>query len=269
MKSLLRALPLTLVGLTLAAGSSFAGNNPSAVARLYWLTSNTVASTSRNSTAGTAKALITLKGVTDFRGGDVQLFVATMEASGALTEAWSAYSGGAAEANYTPKSGGFNNGTAATFPNIFTASPALPGVATSQTGVMKFHEPGGCITVADWGTIWLSTAGSAGVARTSTTEYGFFGFTLDLTTGLANDANSGSPKGVCIYPSYHNPCNQVGNPRHPSMAIVDGAAIKDYPVFETGFTFLTWFGDVGTKLCPDIVPVPVKSWGQVRRLYSH
>lgn len=134
MKNLLRTAVCAALLIGTLAGLASAGQNAGAVARIYWLTNNTLASVDRNSTSisATQKLLVTVKGVNTFRGADVQLIANAMDASGLPLE-WQG-------AIYTPKGGGWNTGSATIFPSIALASPSL-ALASSQTVTCTTPSP--------------------------------------------------------------------------------------------------------------------------------
>lgn len=253
-----------------------AGQNAGATARIYWLTSNTTAATSDISRGASVKALVTVRGVRDFRGVDVQLtfgkanwvsygYPPSYDWSLAITTpppAWQVQSGGPAEANYAFHRGGFNGPSAGIWPDFFKVAPALPGLAVTQDGTPFCCWTTGieaCITPYGRGVIWLSAAGSAGVTRDPAVEYAVLGFTLDLSgnTGrLAGDDNS--PEPVVINPDYRLPCGsgEKGN----VILLVDGAARRDFASFEVGYKQLFWHNEL-------ITPVKPATWSRLRNLY--
>ena len=268
MKKLLTVVVCAAMVLTLFAGLAQAGSNTGGTAYIYWLTSNTVASTSRNSTSCTPKCLVTVKGVSMFRGADVQLYLNSLDNAG-LPEAWQAEDGGPAAANYTPKIGGWNNGTAVVWPNIFKAPTVLPGELDVVPGSFFYHYlPNPSLAPHNVGAIWLSATGSAGVARTSTKEYGVFGFTMDLTTSLPGDCTDPVPHGVCINPNWRI---NAPTPKGSVMVVVDASGTKDYEAFGQAHNWLTWMDGsqypTSPVNCPNVTPVSNTTWGKVRKLY--
>jgi len=260
----LLTITICVAMLVTLAGAAFAGQNAGGSAKFYWMTSTSVASTLRNSTASTPRGLVTCTSVTMFRGADVQIYVNANDQSG-LPAAWQTEAGGPAEGMFTPKIGGWMSGSATIYPNIFTASPALPGAAVGQDGSLLYGiiGTGGCVAPHSVGVIWLSDAGSGGVARTGTKEYGVFGFTIDLSSGNANHGNVDDPVAVCLNTNWRLPC---GSGEHGSVVvIVDGSAVKDYEALSSGYQWLTWGGTSGN--CPYVTPVGSTTWGKVQKLY--
>ena len=262
------------LGMLLLPTAALAGLNPSATARMYWLEGNTVASTSQNSTAATVKLLVTIKGVSSFRGGDVQLYVSGLDAG--LPDAWRVDPAGCNYSNYTVRQGGFNGACAAIFPSIWSAcaaplQQAVTGVQTSQPGAMRFNDPITCLTPHGLGFIWFSSAGAAGELRDPSKEYGFLGLELDLSgseVSCAGDLASGDPQGTCVAPNYHVPCSV---PRGAVLAVVDAEAHLDYASFDSGHFPLVWhatpLGPWNGGSCFSVLPVGSRSWGELRRLY--
>jgi hypothetical protein len=271
MKTLLRVFVCAAMLTMLAAGFASAGQNAGATARMYWLSATTATTglASRDNSNTTVYGLVVVKGLNNFRGADVQLVINSLDASG-LPEAWQAQSGGPADGCWTPKSGGWKTGTSTVWPNVFTASPALPGVAVGQDGTMKFALTGtsACVTPHDVGVIWLSQAGSAAVARTAAKEYGAFGFIMDFTVvpGLVGGPDN-NPKGVCINSNWRLSCGvgEHGN----VMAVVDSVSVKDFAAFDVGYEWLTWNGALGgSPGCPTSTPVGRTTWGRFKHLYK-
>ena len=75
---------------------ALAGLNPAATAALYWQTENLVGLSGPLTTSSTPQLVVTLKGVTNFRGADVQIVVSEVGCGGSppLSPAWDFTSGG-------------------------------------------------------------------------------------------------------------------------------------------------------------------------------
>jgi len=239
----------------LVATVASAGLNAGGTARIYWLptTGSTVPVPSRDATGDAMIGLVTAKGITNFRGADVQIVVNAFDQSG-LPGAWQT---GA----WAVTKGGFKTGTSTVFTNIFSAVTALPGQAMGQDGSLQFQNPVSCVTPHDVGVSWFSLAGSTAVGRIITREYGVIGFTMDV-----DPAGAGYGKAVCINPNWRLPCGsgEKGN----VLVVVDNNSAKDYLAFENGYQFLTYMADAGAPGCPTSTPVGKTTWGHVRNLYK-
>lgn len=252
MTKLLKVTIVAAMLLTMIACVASAGQNAGAVARIYWLTGNTVANPSRDIAGNPAaqKLLVTVKGVNMFRGADVQLIANAFDGSG-LPLAWQD------GLIYAPKPGGWNAGTAAIWPNIATAPTAL-SLATSQTGDLFYNNPVTCLTPHGVGTFWYSAAGAAGRVRNPLTEYGVFGLLIDLS--LVDPLVA-----VCINPNYRLPCGtgEKGN----VMVLIDGTTVKDFCNYENGYQYLTYGAPGGAPGCPGSTPTSSTTWGKIKHLY--
>lgn len=262
MTKLLKVAICVALFATMMVGAANAGQNAGGSAKIYWLatTTATVGTGSQNSTAASVVALVTCTGLVNFRGADVQLVINAFDASG-LPACWQSFPGGYAEGYMAGKIGGWKSGSSTIWPNVFTASPALPNPVPAQDGSIVLYGLTGsssCVTPHNTGVIWLSDAGSSGVARTTTREYGVYGFTFDLSL-------CDPPMAVCINPNWRLGCGsgEKGN----VMVVVDGAAVKDYYPFTNGFQYLTWYGDPTLPGCPLSTPTPATTWGKVKKLY--
>ncbi len=248
-----------------------AGQNAGAHARIYWLQDDTTAVRGSNSGAGKVRGLVTCSGLHSLRGMDVQIVVQPTNLD-FYPQAWQAQPGGPAWGNFTASPGGFGLGSAAKWPNALTAGPALPEVVVGQPGYLRYPPLSvGMCAVCLSGVIWYSASGSGGVPRNPTTEYGVFGFTLDLTSGLQGDATDPSgPQPMTICPDWRLPCSGVtdfGN----ALALVDSSGATDYAAFINGYNSLTWHQEratifsYGLYVCS--APVRPTTWGRVKRLY--
>jgi hypothetical protein len=260
-----RVFMLTAVAglcLCLAADVAYPGLNAGATARIYWLTANSTASTSQSSTSALPKLLITVKGVSSFRGADVQLWEGDDEGVG-LPAYLQTQAGGCAEGYDSPRGGGFNSGSAATWPSIFSADPPVPELSVSRPGSLLYNTAD-CWAPSPWGMIWYSASGSAGVAREPATEYGVFGLTLVVDYDCMDPP--GWPKPAWIWPVCRQSCHSgcMGS----AIAITDANGAVDYVPFEAGYGHLTLgyaFPDTRWFACT--TPVAPATWGSVRRLY--
>ncbi|MBI5836294.1 MAG: hypothetical protein HZB25_03520 [Candidatus Eisenbacteria bacterium] len=250
MTKLLKVTIVAAMLLTMIACVASAGQNAGALARIYWLTSNTVANPSRNIAGNPAaqKLLVTVKGCAMFRGADVQLLANAFDGSG-LPLLWQ-------DPIYTPKAGGWNTGSSAIFPNIATAVTSLT-LSTSQTGDLYYNlDP--CVTPHNVGTFWYSAAGAAGRARNIAIEYAVFGLVIDLSL-----VDPTVP--VCINPNYRLPCGtgEKGN----VMVLVDATTVKDFCSYENGYQYLTYGAPGSAPGCPGSTPTSSTTWGKIKHLY--
>ncbi|MBI5838081.1 MAG: hypothetical protein HZB25_12660 [Candidatus Eisenbacteria bacterium] len=276
MKLWLSRFELLVLVFFVAASPLHAGQNAGASARIYWLVDNTTAATSPYSTAASVKALVTVRGIHNFRGADVQLAFgkASWYSYGsppssdwflAITtppQAWQVRPGGPAEANYTLQLGGFNGPFASLWPDVFKALPAVPSLAIYQDGSSYCCWTTGsnaCVTPHGRGVIWLSAVGSAGVTRDPSVEYAVLGFTLDLSGSsghlVGDDSN---PEPVVIHPEYRLPCGS--GEKGETLLLVDGAVVKDYAAFDYVHDMLYWHQEL-------ITPVKPATWSRLRKLY--
>jgi hypothetical protein len=274
MTKLLKIAICVAMLVTLAACAATAGQNAGATAKINWELTTTSMSTSRNSTACTAKVLVTVHSTLTMtvRGVDVQLLINGMAQTGVgvpprdyvpgLPQAWQIMNDvGCNYANYTKKPGGFG-GT--TYPSLIAS---IPGIATSQDGLMYYeYTANPCLSPHHVGVIWYSAAGSGAAAKAPGKEYSAYGFTLDLSGSDCDGDCLLNPKAVCIYPNYRLPCPVTGE-KGNVMVLVDATTAKDFCAFETGYKWLTWMGDASTPGCPYSDPVSTTTWGQVKRLY--
>lgn len=261
----------------LGAGAANAGLNPSAVAKLYWQTgTNGGAQAARDNTAALPQMVVTVKGLVNFRGADVQLLVNALDKLG-LPGAWQAQSGGCAEGGF----GFFVGGRGGTvFRNVFTVSgvagdTAVSGVVPSQNGI-NFNT-GDCRTPHGVGLLWLSAAGADGHNRQVAREYAVWAISMDLNAVDPADgvtpcegavADPLGPRGVCVNPNFKIPCNgpQLG----AALQILDGNLDTDAANFAQGFQFLTWnAGSRGDGAeCPTATPVRSTTWGTLKKIYK-
>ncbi len=249
----------------LAATFASAGLNANATANLYWQNGTAAGLAARNSTLGTPQLAVTATGLVNFRGADVQLVIGALDGSQHLADAWLGNgTGGCNDGNWTFYAGGRGGA----YPNAFTTSPAVSGVATSQNQEY-YAVAGNCITVYGTGLLWFSSAGAVGASRTSTTQYGIWAIKFDLVSMFcAGDINDPTPFGVCINPFKRSPCTDVQRPEY--MTLLDGNLQKDFIPFNTNAQYLTWFPANATGSlanCPGVTPAASKSWGQLKNLY--
>ncbi len=268
MKKMLLILAGAALSVALITSLAAAGLNAGSTAKLYWQNGTTTALTARNSTIGTPQLLVTFIGINNFRGADVQISINALDYSG-VPPAWQGNgTGGCNDGNWTFYAGGRNGATSTLYPNIFTTSPAVTGIATSQNQEY-YNVPNNCITAHGTALLWLSSAGAIGVARVPTTEYGVWAIKFDVSGTVPCDGDINSPVGMCFNPFKRSPCTDVQ--RDSACTVLDGNLQKDFPMFVPGFIWLTWEGDVTPQYpssnCPAVTPAPAKSWGELKRLY--
>ena len=260
------------VALVSVAAASFAsaGLNAGGSANLYWSSTLTGApilgAPGRNSTSALPNAMVTVKGLNNFRGCDVQLVINALD-GGAVPAAWQAQSGGCAEGTLTFRVGG---GVASK--NPFTTAPAVMGVVPSQNG--QNYGTGDCRTPHGVGLYWLSAAGANGGARNPATEYTLWVINFDMHAvdpldgvtpceGGADDP--AGPRGICINPNFRIPCNDLQ--RGAACAILDGNLDVDYYGFGNATQWITWNAQ-GSQACPGVTASKAATWGGIKKLYK-
>ena len=252
-----------LAGAALAA-CAHAGLNAGGTAAIYWQNGTQAGLVSLNSTSSTPQLVVTVKGINNIRGVDLQLSVMN-EGCRRPSPAWDFSSTGCNAGNVTSYPGGRGG----TYPNLFTASPAVPGRVTAHEGMLV--DSGDCLNPGGQFLLWLSTLGSGGVARTPTTEYGVWALKFDFTASVcAGDLNDpAGPQAVCIVPVLHVPCSDTTEVRTWTVGIVDGNLAYDYLYFNYSFRGLQWCEPphmlMCTILCDD--PVRATTWGGLRKIY--
>ena len=201
---------------------------------------------------------------------DIQLWVNACDFSG-LPPAWQFQAGGCAEGNFTAYTGGFTSGTSSIWPNAFTADPALP--VWTEAGM--HYGAGDCwLLPHGFGMIRLQAVGTAGVARQTSTEYGVFGFQLDLETGCQGDVvDPDGPAPVLIWPVLRDTCH--AGCHGIQIAVWDASLARDYVALDPNYSYLTWNGQLSPEGClmPENAaqacqaPAIPSTWGRLRRLY--
>ena len=234
-------LPLVLA-LAVAAVSApaRAGENAGATARIYWRVGSGPGLSSTNTDMDSlVEAVVTVRGVRQFQGADVQL---TVEGSGGLPPAWQAQAGGCAESLAVFKPGGFGGA----YPNIFTARKPLAGILAARKGMYYRSKSVPCAAPDSTGTIWLAAAGNAPVERDSSVEYAVLAFRINLKALKAACAGSQASGGVCIYPNNRLPCK--GTAPRAVITLLDSRFKQDYVPFEAAHARLTWKGGACREL---------------------
>ena len=254
-------LPLVLLaGCVLCiAAPAHAGLNAGGTGALYWQNGTSAGLANRKSTLDVMQIVVTVKGVSNFRGADVQLLV--NGAGGMAPDAWNFTTTGCNAGNMTTWIGGRGGA----YPNLFTSAPELQGTQTSQNWMLS--DPSSCLTPHGVFLLWLCSAGAAGVARDPGTEYGVWAVKFDLSVNRGQCAGDpGDPNGttaVCINPNERIPCNDVQ--RGAVLEILDGNDVIDYLPFAAGKALLTW--GPNENFCPGVTPAAGLTWGQLRKLY--
>lgn len=263
------ALAAGLVLLALHPVPTWAGLNPSAQARIRWQNGATGPSLSGTDlTSPIAQLLVSVSGLTNFRGADVQIQYYALGGARPLPDAWQFQDGGCASGSaqfFVGGRGGSN------FPNVFNTSPAVPGLVVTQNQAM--YATGDCLAPHNHGLLWLSAAGSAGAARNSAKEYAVWAITFDLrgsVNGGAADCGGSSddpagPTGVCLAPHSRVPCNQPD--RGAVVTLLDGNDELDYAGFSAGNSFLSWNQATSSTACPLEGGLIRTSWGKMRKVY--
>jgi hypothetical protein len=249
----------------LAAGTASAGLNPNATAQLYWQTGTGLGSTNRDNTGASPKMLVTVKGVNNVRGADVQILYNALDNSGIIPDAWAFWGGGCNDGSATftvdPNSG-------ANYPKLLNnaAEGAVTGLAVGQNGVS--YATGDCRTPHGVALLWLSIAGQNGATRAATKEYGVWAVIFNTQFNGAGTCagDDGTLGGICLNPNYRIPCQDVQ--RGPVLAVLDGNNNVDFAPYAPAKTFLTWFGTAGANVCPGVTPTAKSSWGTLKKLYK-
>ena len=208
--------------------------------------------------------IVTVKGVTNFRGIDVQLLIRAFD-GGSVPQAWQFQPGGCAEGAASFQPGGWGGH----YKNIFTTAPALGSVEVLHNEML--YATGSCETAHGVGLLHFSSAAPAGVTRDPRIEYAVWGVAMDLT---ASDPSTGNPceggaadpagtRGVRISPVIRIPCDDG----QPVLLVADADSAVDralYPgPYEFGYS-LFWYADDSS--C-GYSAVTKKSWGWLKRVY--
>jgi hypothetical protein len=258
------ALLVALAVLTVAQGPVHAGLNAGATARFYWENSSThLKSFSRDETSCTPKAIVAATGIQNFRGANVQIRVAG--GGGALPPSWQIQSGGCANAagTATLARSGFPSG-------MISVWASAIGVTDAQSGMYYIYST--CLTPHGIGVIWLESAGTTGINKASTTEYGLYAVTVDQSTGLCLGDCLGrdGPVSVCLCLYLADGCptpTTTGN----YIQLMDGNLTVDNCPVVPGFTTLTWNAGPGIGLNQNCellaVKVQASTWGKLRKAY--
>jgi len=255
---------LAVLGASLARpGNPSAGLNPLATAQMYWQAGGGPGQPSRFSSDPTPQLVVTLKGVSNFRGVDVQLLVYSMSGS-SVPPAWQGQAGGCNDSGVHFYIGGVGGA----YENIFSTAPAVPSQVTSQNE--EVFDPGDCKAPPGMALLWLCTAGAAGVPRDPSTEYAVWAIRFDLRgragggpTDCEGDVRH-SPAGICVLPNFAVPC--VGARRGQVLAVLDGNLQIDYPPFASGFSALEWWQMCNCTPTGCHSPLTLGTWGRLQRL---
>ncbi len=277
MKKLLSVGALILGAALSSPIPSPAGQNAGAIAHVYWQAfPRGRGLESPCSYSAVTSFIITVKGVSSFRGADVQLMMASR--SGLVPAAWQFQAGGCAEGAASFQPGGWGGH----YRNIFTTPPAMAGTQLAHNE-MTFNN-GSCETAHGTGFFHLSATAPTAVTRDPNIEYAVWGVAVDLTatdpsTGDPCEGGAADPLGpvsVFISPRLQIPCNGL---REQAMTVLDADSATDmafYPTLPKQIYSLGWMDAPGINCdnCPDyyfmgcgFTPVPKKTWGWLRRVY--
>lgn len=263
------ALAAGITTLLLQVGIAWGGLNPSTQARIHWQNGATgPALSGTDASTPIAQLVVTVSGLNDFRGADVQIQYSALGGARPLPDAWQFQDGGCASGSAQFYPGGRGGST---YPNAFNTSPAVPGLVVMQNQAM--YATGDCLTPRNRGLLWLSAAGSAGAARNSTTEYAIWAITVDLRgtagggpTDCAGGSNDPSgTTGICLAPHSRIPCNEAD--RGAVVTLLDGNDELDYAGFSSANSYLTWNQATSSAACPFDGSVTRTSWGKMRKVY--
>lgn len=241
---------------SLAAGVAVAGQNAGATAKMYWVTTGNAKAAYRDETQCTPKLVITVTGVNSIRGANCQVDVNGL--AGTLPPSWQAQSGGCADGAgaFAVARSGFPTG-------VTSVWAGGTGLADGQSSL--YYNAGNCLTPHGTGLIWCETAGTTGVAKTATTEYGLYTVTMDQSSGLcAGDCSNGA-LGVCLNLYLRDPCpTPTTNGNY--IQLLDGPLQIDRCTVVPGFTNLTWKAGASTN-CPAVTRATTSSWGTLKASY--
>ncbi len=189
-----------------------AGPNAAASARIYWQTGiNGAGSPNNGSASPNPQFVVTCKGVQNLRGAEVQVLLSG--GFGPLTPAWQFEPGGCAEGSAQFYLGGRGG----TYPNVFTATPAVPGLVIAQNSAL--FNTGDCRTPHGVEMLWLSCIGDSGRVRDASKEYAVWAVQFDANTHSPVDGTP-CPRAlddlevqnlVCVFPNFRIPCTQPGH----------------------------------------------------------
>jgi len=254
---------------TMLVGVAGAGLNSAAVAHLYFLsaTGSTAPLAARTSTAATAICVVTLTNMASARGADVQLVVSGLDGAG-LPMCWQV--GG-----YTPKIGGWKATNATNWAPLLSETldgGAVTGVIAVKDGsYIDYHDAvQPSFTPNNCGLIWYSAAGSVGKSRSTTKEYGVFGFTMVPDDGT-NDPASIPCIPVCIGANW-----RLGAGAHDTFWVMQVSDVNNATDFVPFYTLgsvqhrslaygVASYPDGG---CPQVItPTSAKTWGGIKKLY--
>jgi len=241
----------------LTAGMAFAGANAGGTAAIYWQTGNTK-DAARDNTDCTPKFVITAKGIKNIRGANCQVVVNGL--GGVLPPSWQVQSGGCGDgagALATARSG---------FPSgIVSAWASGTGLADGQSSM--YYNASNCLTPHGTGLIWLETAGTTGVTKTATIEYGLYTVVVDQSSGIcAGDCmDPAGPRGVCLNLYLKDPCPTTSTNGN-FIQLLDGSLLIDNFTVAASVATLTWNGN-GVQFCPGVTKVATSSWGKLKNAY--
>lgn len=236
---------------------------------LYWV-AGTGVSANRNSTLCTPKFIVSVAGLTNFRGADVQIFINGVGQQ--LPPAWQMQTGGCNGDNFLNT---LSRSFASPYPTAFTG---VSGVADGQMQMYYNWTGSSCnLTPHGVGFLWLESVGVNGAAKTATTRYGLYTVAVDLSQGLCPgdcayiDPNTGQPiqnAPVCIAPNFQAYCTDKNHPYgYGVYGVLDGNLLYDYVTCPANVAYLTW-NPAGAALdCPGVVPVGPTSWGKLKNMY--
>ena len=264
---------LSALALAASVATATAGLNSGAVARIYWQAGSTGAALSGpDNSSGTCQLVVTAKGLTNFRGADVQLVVSALD-GGAMPAAWQGQTGGCAEGFINCYVGGRGGSL---FPNAFTTAPAVQGTFAPQNEELYNYPGNPCITPHGIALLFLSAAGAYGETRSPSIEYALWAVSFDLANSVdpvdgvtpcgGGVSDPSGPRGVCINPNERIPCNETQ--RGAVVQVLDGNLDLDYPAFVAGRVYLTWSGGSLAGACPSVTSSKTSTWGSLKKLYK-
>jgi len=266
MSKLLKIALAAALAVCVVTSLATAGLNAGATAKLYW-TTGTTGLTIRESTSATPELVVTVKGVSNVAGADVQLLLNSLDGL-PVPECWLGNgTGGCADTSGTCT---ITHLSGFTYQKLFGSNT----VTTTQEGMYYNFTDNPCLTPHGVALIWFSGAIPTGISRTTTVEYGIFQASFDQsgtggTWGVGCPGDLGnSPRAVCINANFRQPCMgsyQLG----AKMDLVDNNLDEDFAPFVAGYQWLTWEASQiahGTS-CPDVTPSQKSTWGSLRRLY--
>lgn len=261
---------LASLTLLLAAPSSRAGLNAGGTASIVWLNASNKANVSRDDVSCTPTFGVVVRGVTSFRGADVQFQMRSATFS-EVSPSWQWWtdgsSSGCASGAQTFTRGFASSGSGPAADSIYncwggSGTLNVPGQVDLQAAV-QYHNAGPCLTPSPYDMVWMSSEGSGGATRAPQKAYGVFRLVVDQNFGC--DGGCSNPSPMCSFVSYRQPCSDPQNPRGAVVRVIDKNGNSDYLPLLT--SHLTWNWPPNFGFCPYSDAVRSSTWGRIRAAY--